>query len=1075
MLWGLGKSTNMANFAALVNAGYSAVKNADTSIKVIVHLSSGNNNNLYRKIFDGLKANNANWDIIGMSLYPTTTNWATVNNQCLTNMNDMVTRYGKQVIIAEAGMDVSYPLVCDSFLTDLVLKVKAVKNNCGLGVFYWEPETYKWTSYFKGAFDSSGKPTTALKAFSNGILDLGIAPIPSFPNKAALSQTVYGSRTFTNPSLADTVIKPWKISNAYTLEVVAKVNSSIGRGLDIEARNGLLKGFRLSLDSSLLYYSSNLNVIPSLGTSVKGQYQTIRIAVQNDTAYIYQNGKYKTCNPISTIKDLIVDTNTETDSVNNAALGTNLISNWSGSGATGSNSKPSNFGWLYSYSPPGIFNTANSTTNVRYIDVTANSNTHIYNGNNYVGRVMFIRWDGGTTSYQNATYILPVTLEANTLYNFSWLYAFINNGIAPYNITVGVGTSVNTADRYAQKTFTASPTPKLLQYGNLSFVSLSTSGTYYITITSSNSTIFSIAELSLNKLTPTARFIFGKDYANGAVNIDILSISYDDGAFSPLNAWTGAKSSEWNDINNWSYRIVPSNTDDLIIGTSTPNAPTLNGSYSVGLGKTLTINGSGTLNISVEGILSVDGTVDFGGNPVTVLSNSNGSGIIINNGKIINAKNVILQQWITGQRGYRIMSNPFSTELIPSIIGAANGITISGSNDVKTYDFASNIWIGSVNSIPANSPYSVFIRGLASEVNGINYTGGPTAFAYSVAGTLNENNVVLKQNNSSANDWTIAGNPFVAPVYSSALTGGVLGLPYYIYSMEQNSSGKRIKAGGWVAASSNSNSTTTIPMMGVVAYKAGTSAPSSFTVASSAIDTTKSHSLSMVLFGASNEIKQIELQLNKEGNYQDKLYVRYDPNSTSIGSEKMDLQKLYNDFTNIYTISSDKLHLSVDSRKNIETSVPIGIKAPIGNYSFSFANYNFPNATNLYLLDKWLNKKTNLGVGLAYSFAISSDSATQGDSRFEIVSDNSSISETISDAAFIVKVLGNIVNHTLRIMASGAKGSLQITITDIQGKMISKVTTKDEIVTLNLNNSSGLYLVKVTDGITSIVKKVVIY
>ena len=60
-------------------------------------------------------------------------------------------------------------------------------------------------------------------------------------------------------------------------------------------------------------------------------------------------------------------------------------------------------------------------------------------------------------------------------------------------------------------------------------------------------------------------------------------------------------------------------------------------------------------------------------------------------------------------------------------------------------------------------------------------------------------------------------------------------------------------------------------------------------------------------------------------------------------------------------------------------------------------------------------------------------------------------------------------------MASGAKGSLQITITDIQGKMISKVTTKDEIVTLNLNNSSGLYLVKVTDGITSIVKKVVIY
>ena len=127
----------------------------------------------------------------------------------------------------------------------------------------------------------------------------------------------------------------------------------------------------------------------------------------------------------------------------------------------------------------------------------------------------------------------------------------------------------------------------------------------------------------------------------------------------------------------------------------------------------------------------------------------------------------------------------------------------------------------------------------------------------------------------------------------------------------------------------------------------------------------------------------------------------------------------------------------------------------------------------MFLLDKWLNKKTKFDVGSAYSFSISSDSASQGDNRFEIVSDDSSITETISDAAFTVKVLGNIVNHTLRIMVHGAKASLQIAITDIQGKLISKVTTNNELVTLNLNNSSGLYLIKVTDGFTSIVKKVV--
>lgn len=71
MLWPEGKaSANMQNFSLLVNAGYNAVKSVDTSIKVIVHISNGYDNGLFRWMFDGLTANNAKWDIIGMSLYP---------------------------------------------------------------------------------------------------------------------------------------------------------------------------------------------------------------------------------------------------------------------------------------------------------------------------------------------------------------------------------------------------------------------------------------------------------------------------------------------------------------------------------------------------------------------------------------------------------------------------------------------------------------------------------------------------------------------------------------------------------------------------------------------------------------------------------------------------------------------------------------------------------------------------------------------------------------------------------------------------------------------------------------------
>jgi len=166
MLWEDGRaSKNMAGFAALVNSGYNAVKSVSSSTKVIVHLANGYDNSLFRWLFDGLKVNGAKWDIIGMSLYPSTSNWQTYNQQCLANMNDMFARYGSPVMVVEVGMAASEAVTCKAFLTDLLAKVSTVSGNQGLGVFYWEPEAYNWQSYGLGAFDSSGKPTVALDAF----------------------------------------------------------------------------------------------------------------------------------------------------------------------------------------------------------------------------------------------------------------------------------------------------------------------------------------------------------------------------------------------------------------------------------------------------------------------------------------------------------------------------------------------------------------------------------------------------------------------------------------------------------------------------------------------------------------------------------------------------------------------------------------------------------------------------------------------------------------------------------------------------------------------------------------------
>ena len=169
MLWELGRaSTHMNNFAQLVLAGYNAVKAVDNSIKVVVHVSNGYNNTLFRYLFDGLKNNGAKWDVIGMSLYPSSFNWNSYCNQCFANMNDMVARYGSEIMAAEIGMSVSDSVACRGFIENMIANTKQVAKGKGIGVFYWEPEAYNnWQGYSLGAFNSKGQPTMAMNGYTD--------------------------------------------------------------------------------------------------------------------------------------------------------------------------------------------------------------------------------------------------------------------------------------------------------------------------------------------------------------------------------------------------------------------------------------------------------------------------------------------------------------------------------------------------------------------------------------------------------------------------------------------------------------------------------------------------------------------------------------------------------------------------------------------------------------------------------------------------------------------------------------------------------------------------------------------
>ncbi len=165
MLWNEGaySDTDQSSFAQLINAGYDAVKSVYPKAQVIIHVDKGNMLGRFTWLFDGLKANGAKWDVIGMSLYPDDSDWETETNDCLSNIQTLKDRYGCEVVISEIGMPWDSENA-EAFMTKVVTGCKAI-NGC-LGVFYWEPECYNsWEGYSKGVFDNSGKATSTLNIF----------------------------------------------------------------------------------------------------------------------------------------------------------------------------------------------------------------------------------------------------------------------------------------------------------------------------------------------------------------------------------------------------------------------------------------------------------------------------------------------------------------------------------------------------------------------------------------------------------------------------------------------------------------------------------------------------------------------------------------------------------------------------------------------------------------------------------------------------------------------------------------------------------------------------------------------
>ena len=168
LLWPEGKVPNYDNIATFVNAGIRAVRKADATIPVMIHLDNGGNNALYREWFDNFTKRGEDFEIIGLSYYPF---WHGSLQMLNDNMNDIAERYGKDLVIAEVSMGytmedyknyeklsdeerkgyatrpalvekIEYPMTKQGqydFMEDFLNRISHIKGGKGKGFVYWEP------------------------------------------------------------------------------------------------------------------------------------------------------------------------------------------------------------------------------------------------------------------------------------------------------------------------------------------------------------------------------------------------------------------------------------------------------------------------------------------------------------------------------------------------------------------------------------------------------------------------------------------------------------------------------------------------------------------------------------------------------------------------------------------------------------------------------------------------------------------------------------------------------------------------------------------------------------------------
>ena len=489
------------------------------------------------------------------------------------------------------------------------------------------------------------------------------------------------------------------------------------------------------------------------------------------------------------------------------------------------------------------------------------------------------------------------------------------------------------------------------------------------------------------------------------VNIWDIDASTNDGYpfFGELQVtWTGTSSTAWETNTNWSNNISPTALHNVII-PSVDNTPVI----ASGIGANcndLTVETGATLTINSGASLITNGT-------------------ITNNGTIDIKRDITNNQW-------HMISSPITN----ATAEVFDGDYMQNWNE-STANW-SDITLSSEPLTPAKG-FSLYHL-VGSKIDGATYTfsGTPNTGDQSIAVTYTE---VPDGGNDGAN---LLGNPYPSSIDWSGLYD-TYGAVYYWNGSANVSWNDGVGAGTQYVA----------PMQGffIVTSSAGTfflsNSDRTHLGASSYYKSTKTANNSIVL-AASN------------GSYQDKLYIRFDENSTAEFELQRDAYKFLSSTSGIaqlYAMSGDDI-LSIDTRPQTE-SIQLGfVNNEAGTYSIAIKE--IADISTAILEDTKLNIFHDLTKG-AYIFDWS---LTDDETRFKLHCNTTAVEDISLPEMQVYVAAGNII-------IKSQSTAQRIILTDITGRTLG---VWESVESIPAPKTAGVYLVSIESDGQRITEKLIV-